>query len=114
MSIWAWFLGTRIGRGIVAVGAFLALIGAAFAGGSLRGARRQATEDRAKDAQSLVEAAQDAVNAANVRKDVDNEIAKLPDAPAQAVGDATAGTAACELRDDGWVRSDAPTSPDGH
>lgn len=107
---WKWFLSTTIGRWIVGVGAVLAAlaiaIAAAFAEGRRKGANAQATKDKAKDAQSLAQAAQEAVDAANVRKDVDNETAKLPDAPAQSVASADPHSAAGQLRDDGWVRSE--------
>jgi hypothetical protein len=110
-TAWRWFLSTTLGRWFVGIGVLIAAIGAACLYWFERGKRTQADTDKAKDAQSLVEAAQEAVNAANVRKDVDNETAKLPDAPAQTVASAAPATAAGQLRDDGWVR---PACPDGH
>lgn len=106
-----WFIGMKLGRWIVGIGAVLAAIGAACLYWFERGKRTQASKDKARDAQSLAQAAQEAVNAANVRKDVDNEAAKLPDAPPQTLATADPATAAGQLRDDGWVR---PASPNGH
>jgi hypothetical protein len=116
-ALWAWFLSTTIGRWIVGVGAVLAALAVAIASAFLygrgKGKGEQATADKAKDAQSLAQAAQEAVDAANVRKDVDNETAKLPDAPAQSVANADPATAAGQLRDDGWVRPETD-GQDGH
>lgn len=112
----AWFLSTRMGRYLVGIGAVLVTLAIAIAGsflyGRRKGANAQADQDKAKDAQSLAEAAQEAVNAANVRKDVDNETAKLPDAPVQSVATADPHSAAGQLRDDGWVRPE--TDSQGH
>lgn len=110
-ALWAWFLSTTVGRWVVGIGAVLAALSVAIASsflyGRSKGANAQASKDKAKDAESLAQAAQEAVNAANVRKDVDNETAKLPDAPAQTVASADADSAAGHLRDDGWVRTEA-------
>jgi hypothetical protein len=110
-AVWRWFLSTTVGRWIVGIGAVLLGILALAYTAFLKGKHAQVAKDQAKDAQSLAEAAQEAVNAANVRKDVDNETAKLPDAPPQSVATADPATAAGQLRDDGWVR---PASPDDH
>jgi len=111
-AIGKWFIGTKFGRWIVGI----ALALAALAMGALvmfrKGEQTQADKDVAKDAQSLADAAQEVVNAANVRKDVENETAKLPDAQPQPVATADAATAAGKLRDGGWLRDDSTT--DGH
>lgn len=100
--MWAWFVSTRAGRWIVGVAALIASVAGIALAAFLKGRRTQADADKAKDAQSLAEAAQKAVNAANVRKDVDNDTAKLPDAPAQSVANADPATAAGKLQN--WTR----------
>lgn len=103
-ALWAWFVGTRVGRWIVGVALTLAALGAALAVAFVKGKQHQADADKARDAQSLAEAAEQAVKASTVRKEIENATAKLPDAPPQRVGDAYPDTAAGKLRDDGWTR----------
>lgn len=80
----------------LALAGIILAIGAALLYGRRRG--REAAEDaqEARDAQARAEAQA-------TRNEVDNETAKLPDAPAQRVGDAADGTAAGRLRDR-WTR----------
>jgi hypothetical protein len=80
----------------LALAGIILAIGAALLYGRHRG--REAAEDAeaARDAQANARAQQ-------ARNEVDNETAKLPDAPAQRVGDAVDGTAAERLRDR-WTR----------
>jgi len=113
MTLWTWFVGTKIGRGLVGAVLVIAGLVTALAVAFVKGKHAQAGQDKAADAQSLAEAAQEAVNAANVRKDVENETAKLPDAPAQQVATADPATAAGRLRDDGWVRDDSGQDGNG-
>lgn len=111
LDAWSWFVGTKIGRWIVGV----ALVIGALAVGALamfqKGKHAQAGADEARAAQSESESAQQVIKAANVRKDVVNEVETLPVAPPQNVATADPATAAGQLRDDGWVR---PSIPDGH
>jgi hypothetical protein len=106
-ALWAWFLSTKVGRWIVGIGVVLAALAAAlavaFVKGHQKGADEQATADKAKDAQSLADAAEQAVKATQARMEIEDENAKLPPAPPQKVADAASGTAAGKLRDDGWV-----------
>jgi gas vesicle protein len=111
-ALWAWFLGTRIGRWIVGIGAVIAAIAAAVLVAFVKGKHSQADTDKAKEAGAEQRAAQAVTDAANTRQEVDNATAKLPDAPAQTVATADPASAAGELRDDGWMRPGA--SPDGH
>lgn len=110
-ALWALFVGTKVGRWIVGMALAIAGVSALLGMMFLKGKHAQAKTDDFKDAQSLAEAAQQAVAAANVRKDVENETAKLPDAPPQTVETADPDTAAGQLRTDGWVR---PAGPNGH
>lgn len=107
-ALWAWFLGTRIGRWIVGIGAVLAAfvvaIASVFLYGRGKGKTEQAEQDKAKDAGAEQQAAQEAAAAANRSADAvratNDEISKMPDAGTQRVGDATAGPA-------DWLRTNA-------
>ncbi len=87
---------------LIAAGVFLAALAAAVLYGRAKGEAAEQVKTRA--AQDAATAAQAVVHAHEVRNEIENETAKLPDAPPQRVGDAAAGTAAGKLRDDGWVR----------
>lgn len=80
---------------------FAALAGAVLYG---RAKGKAAEQGKTRAAQEAAAAAQATVHAHEVRNEVENETAKLPDAPPQRVGDADSGTAAGRLRDDGWTR----------
>lgn len=80
----AWLLGRREGRVVTSAGAD--------------------AEQQAQTATNNAAAAQAKADNAKVRHDVETDTAKLPDAPAQRVGDAAAGTAAGRLREEGWTR----------
>lgn len=113
VAIGKWFVGTKFGRWIIGLGAvLLALalaIGAAFLKGHSKGKAEQADADKTKDAQSLAEAAQNAVQRVNDAQEIENAIAKQPDAGTQQVGTALPGTSAGELREH-WMRPDAAPS----
>jgi hypothetical protein len=102
-ELWAAFLTTKIGRVLAAIFAFIIALGAGLWIVFVKGEHAQAKKDAAKDSQSLADAAEQVVNATQARMEVEDENAKLPDAPPQKVADATPGTAAGKLRDDGWV-----------
>jgi hypothetical protein len=103
-ALWARFCSSWLGRFLIAIAGVVVAVFAALVYGWHRGQKEQADEDAAKDATKTVQQAQAVGDAAKVRTEVDSEIAKLPDAPAQQIGTAAAGTAAGELRDDGWTR----------
>jgi len=104
-----WFARTKVGRWLIGLSAAilmaLALAYAAFR----KGKRVQADADQAKDAQVSAQAAQEVVNAAVVRQEVQRETDALPEAKPQRVLDADRATGAGHLRDDGWMR--APSTP---
>jgi len=102
-ALWGWFVSTKIGRWIVGIVVMLAALAAALFVAFVKGKEHQADVDQAKDSQSLADAAEQVVKASNDRTEVENDNAKLPDAPAQKVADAAPDTAAGELRDDGWT-----------
>lgn len=77
-----------------------------------KGQKLQAGIDAAGAAKAETETALAVQKAAQDRAEVDNETAKLPDAPAQSVANADPGTAAGKLRDDGWVRGDQANHAD--
>ena len=89
---------------VLGVLAFLAMAAGAFALGRMKGKQAQQATEALGNA--LAQVAQDKVQAhnADVRREVENETSKLPDAPAQRVGNATADSAAGRLRDEGWTR----------
>lgn len=88
----------------LAVLAVLAAIGSAWLYGRRGGKQAQRQADAARDAQASAQAAQNTIHAHEVRHEVEAEVSKLPDAPAQKVGDAAPDSAAGRLRDDGWTR----------
>lgn len=87
---------------LIALAGLLAALGAAVLYGRAKG--REAERGKTRDAQEAATAAQATVHAHEVRNEVENETAKLPDAPAQSVAAADPATAAGRLRDDGWTR----------
>jgi hypothetical protein len=80
----------------------LTAIAAAVLYGRSKG--RAAEQVKTRAAQEAATAAQAIVHAHEVRDEVENETAKLPDAPLQSVATADPATAAGRLRDDGWAR----------
>lgn len=110
--MWEWFATTKAGRFLIGLGAVVAAILAALGIGWLKGRKSQADADRAKDAETIAEAAQATVNAAVVRQEVQRETDALPEAGPQRVLDADRATAAGHLRDDGWMRSPGAPDPD--
>jgi hypothetical protein len=92
MFAWLW---ARLYGWVMALGALVAAVGAAWLYGRHQG--KEAAQDKA-----AAESAQANARAQHDRNEVDNETAKLPDAPPQKVGDADPDTAAGRLRD--WTR----------
>lgn len=84
--------------------AAIAAIASAWLLGRHKGVATQKAAQATHDAQAEMQAAQDTIKAHEVRHEVEAEVSKLPDAPAQRLGDAKPGTAAGRLRDDGWLR----------
>jgi len=105
----AWLASTKVGRWLIGLGAVLAAIVAALGIGRLKGRKSQADADKDKDARVSAQAAQEVVNAAVVRQEVQRETDALPEAKPQRVLDADRATGAGHLRDDGWMR--APSTP---
>lgn len=99
---WLTLLWGKVWQWVCGIGAFLALLGAAWLLGRSKGKAAEKVNTMA--AESIAAAAQATVKQMESRHETDIEVQKLPDAPAQAVGTATAGTAAGKLRDDGWTR----------
>lgn len=60
-ALWAWFIGTKVGRWIVGIGAVLAALAVAWLTGHHKGAETQAATDAKAQGQSAAEAAQNAV-----------------------------------------------------
>jgi hypothetical protein len=106
--MWAWFASTKAGRLLIGLGAVLAAIVAALGIGWLKGRKSQADADKGKDAQISVQAAQEVVNAAVVRQEVQRETDALPEAKPQRVLDADRASAAGKLAAE-WLRS--PSTP---
>lgn len=120
MMAWLW---AKVSKYAAIAGAIIVAIGTALTFGFLEGKKTGAAKGEADAAQAKAAAAEhDAAVVASDQKaeqaaidaasEVHDEVQKLPDAPAQPVGTAATGTAAGELRDDGWVRAD--TGADDH
>jgi gas vesicle protein len=94
-ALWAWFLGTSIGRWIVGIGAVIVAVAAAVLVAFVKGKHAQADTDKTKDAGAAQQAAQEVATAvqhsADAVRATNDEISKMPDAGTQRVGDATAG-----------------------
>jgi hypothetical protein len=111
-ELWTWFLTTKVGRFLAGVAAVVIALGVAALIAFGKGKKSQAAKDAAANANADVEQAQQVQQAANARQEVENENAALPEAPPQTVANAAPGTAAGDLRDDGWVRG--TEDPNGH
>ena len=100
-TLWA-----RLQLWLAVAGAVVLAVGAALVYGFIKGrgaGKAKATEIITK---AKIKAAQATIHAQEVRHDVEVDTSKLPDAPAQRVGEADPDTAAGELRDKGWIRRD--------
>lgn len=82
--------------------ALLAAIVSAWLYGRRKGKAVAEQAEATRDAASNAQAAQETINAHEVRHEVEDEVSKLPDAPTQAVGDARPDSAAGRLQD--WTR----------
>lgn len=82
MTIWAWFLSTRIGRGLILVAGLVAAAGALALTMFQKGKHSQADKDKAKDAeasQRTAQAAQETFTAAtDAAAKVQADAAKQP------------------------------------
>lgn len=85
----------------VAALAMIAGVLGAYVLGRWKGGKAAADAVRGADAEAAAKAEHAQVQ---TRVEVENETAKLPDAPPQRVGDADPATAAGRLRDEGWTR----------
>lgn len=97
MTLWLKVRGWLYG-----IGALAGLLLGAWLLGRAKG--KAAEQGKTRAAQEAAQAAQATVHAHEVRDEVENETAKLPDAPPQSVAAADPATAAGRLRDDGWTR----------
>lgn len=95
-------LWAKVWKWVCALGALLTAVAGIYFAGRAKG--KAAEQGKTRDAQEAATAAQATVHAHEVRNEVENETAKLPDAPAQSVASADPATAAGRLRDDGWTR----------
>ena len=101
---WALTLWAKVKGWAIGLAALVLAIAAAWLLGRREGkvvAKAGASEQQAENNAA---AAQAQAAHAEVRHEVENDTAKLPDAPAQRVADADPATAAGHLRNDGWVR----------
>lgn len=87
----------------LALFAVLAAIATALLYGRHKGKQAAEQDEAARDAAANAQAAQDIIKTQESRHETDAEVQRLPDAPAQRVGDADPNTAAGRLRDD-WSR----------
>lgn len=98
MTLWAWFVGTKVGRWLVGTALVIAGLATALFIAFKKGKHAQAKTDEAKNADAAAQSEQEAANAAKRSSDAvratNDEISKMPDAGTQRVGDAAAGTAA--------------------
>lgn len=95
-ALWA-----KVWKYVVALGALLLAVLAIFWKGRQDGKAVQQTKvDEANQRADVAEQSQQAVE---TRHDVETEVAKLPEAPAQKVADARNDSAAGQLRDE-WMR----------
>lgn len=88
----------------LALFAALAAIAGVLLYGRHKGKQAAEQAEAARDAEANAKAAQQVIQAHEVRNEVEAENAKLPDAGPQTVATADPATAAGQLRDDGWVR----------
>lgn len=94
-------IGAKVWGRIVGIGALLLAVLAIFLKGRSSGeAKQQSKVDEANQRADIAEQSQQAVE---TRHDVETEVAKLPEAPAQKVADARPDSAAGQLRDE-WMR----------
>jgi type II secretory pathway pseudopilin PulG len=100
-----WLL--RFKNALLAIPAVIGALIAAVAFGRLRGAReaRQAAQEKADatQARSRADAAEAAQHHAEVRHEVENEVVRLPETPADHAGGPVPGSAADKLQND-WTR----------
>lgn len=99
LTLWAKLKGWAIG-----MAALLLAISAAWLLGRREGNVVAKAGAGKQQAENNAAAARQQAEHAEVRHEVENDTAKLPDAPAQRVADADPATAAGRLRDDGWMR----------
>jgi hypothetical protein len=86
---------------LIAAGVFLAALAAAVLYGRSKG--KAAEQGKTREAQEAATAARATAKQLESRHETDAQVQRLPDAPAQTVGNADPGTAAGRLRDD-WTR----------
>lgn len=104
IAAWIARLWTKAGAWVALAGAVIVAVLGALLWGEHKGKQAgvaDAARQAVKDAAAATKAVQDA---AATRTQVDAAADKLPDAPAQEVGNAAPDTAAGKLRDDGWTR----------
>lgn len=102
--IWLAAMWGKLRTAALVLAALAAAVLSAWLFGRRAGKQAQSQAHAASDAQAAVQAAQDTIKTQEVRRDVEAEVSKLPDAPAQRLSDAKPGTAAGLLRDGGWLR----------
>lgn len=102
--IWLAALWGKLRTAALVLAAMVASILSAWLFGRRAGKQAQQQADTARDAKASAQAAQDTIKTQEVRRNVETEIAKLPDAPPQRLSTADPSTAAGRLRDDGWMR----------
>lgn len=99
-----WFLTTRLGRWLAAIGAVIVAILSTWFVGRMQGEQKQKRKNDQENAQANAEAVRQVNHAVEDRHHVEAQVEALPVAPPQQVGEADPSTAAGELRQ--WVRKD--------
>lgn len=95
-------LWAKVWKYVAGLGVLLAAIAAIFLKGKSTGeAKQQAKVDQAQQKADIAIQQKDITES---RHDTDTTVQNLPEAPAQMVATSQPGTAAGELRDDGWTR----------
>ena len=101
---WALTLWAKVRGWVIGLAALVLAVAGAWLLGRREGKVVADASAGKQEAENTTAAAQARSDHAEVRHDVENDTAKLPDAPAQRVADADPATAAGHLRDDGWLR----------
>lgn len=101
---WLLSLGAKLKGYAIAILGVLATIGVAMLWAFRKGSVYARDKQSLADTKETLKETQQSIG---VRNEIDTEVQKLPEAGLQSIKDAPSNTAAGQLRDDGWVRSDS-------